>query len=31
MWAAMLFTNVIYGGGFFSVDQWLKAKFGRSE
>jgi putative oxidoreductase len=29
MWAAMLFTNVIYGAGFFSVDQWLKAKFGK--
>ena len=28
LWAAMLFTNVIYGGGFFSVDQWLKSKFG---
>ena len=30
MWAAMLFTNVIYGAGFFSVDQWLKANFGKS-
>ena len=29
MWAAMLFTNVIYGGGFFSIDHWLKSKFGR--
>ena len=29
MWAAMLFTNVIYGGGFFSVDQWIKSKFAR--
>ncbi len=29
MWAAMLFTNVIYGGGFFSVDQWIKSKFGK--
>jgi putative oxidoreductase len=28
MWASMLLTNVIYGGGFFSVDQWLKARFG---
>ena len=28
MWAAMLFTNVIYGGGFFSIDQWFKSKFG---
>jgi putative oxidoreductase len=31
MWAAMLFTNVIYGGGFFSIDQWLKAKFSRMD
>jgi putative oxidoreductase len=30
LWAAMLFTNVIYGGGFFSIDQWLKAKFSRT-
>ena len=29
MWAAMLFTNVIYGGGFFSVDQWIKSKFSK--
>jgi putative oxidoreductase len=29
MWAAMLFTNVIYGGGFFSVDQWIKSTFGK--
>jgi putative oxidoreductase len=29
MWAAMLFTNVIYGGGFFSVDQWIKSKFAK--
>ncbi len=29
MWAAMLFTNVIYGGGFFSVDQWVKSKFAK--
>ena len=31
MWAAMLFTNVIYGGGFFSIDHWLKSKFGRPD
>ena len=31
MWAAMLFTNVIYGAGFFSVDQWLKTKFGKAD
>ena len=30
LWATMLFTNVIYGGGFFSVDQWLKSKFSRA-
>ena len=28
LWGSMLLTSVIYGGGFFSVDQWLKAKFG---
>ena len=28
LWGSMLLTNVIYGGGFFSIDQWLKAKFG---
>lgn len=27
LWGSMLLTNVIYGGGFFSIDQWLKAKF----
>jgi hypothetical protein len=26
----MLLTNLVYGGGFFSVDHWLKAKFGDS-
>jgi putative oxidoreductase len=31
LWAAMLFTNVIYGGGFFSVDQWLKSRFSRAD
>jgi len=30
MWGAMLFTNVIYGGGFFSIDQWLRSKLGRN-
>jgi putative oxidoreductase len=30
LWGSMLLTNVIYGGGFFSVDQWLKSKFGDS-
>ncbi|MCP4767829.1 MAG: DoxX family protein [Gammaproteobacteria bacterium] len=28
LWGTMLFVNVIYGGGFFSIDQWLKSKFG---
>jgi putative oxidoreductase len=28
LWGSMLLTNVIYGGGFFSIDQWLKTKFG---
>ena len=27
MWGSMLLTNIIYGGGFLSVDQWLKSKF----
>jgi len=31
LWAAMLFTNVIYGGGFFSIDQWLKSRFSRTD
>lgn len=31
LWALMLFTNIIYGGGFFAVDQWLKAKFGNPD
>ena len=29
LWGSMLLTNVIYGGGFFSLDQWLKSIFGR--
>jgi len=28
LWGTMLFINIIYGGGFFSIDQWLKTKFG---
>ena len=27
MWGSMLLTNIIYGGGFFSVDQRIKSKF----
>jgi putative oxidoreductase len=30
MWGSMLLTNVIYGGGFFSIDQWLKSNFGNT-
>jgi uncharacterized membrane protein YphA (DoxX/SURF4 family) len=30
LWGSMLLTNVIFGGGFFSIDQWLKAKLGRN-
>ena len=29
LWGAMLLTNIVYGGGFFAVDQWIKSKFGR--
>ncbi len=29
LWGTMLFTNVIYGGGLVSIDQWLKLKFGK--
>jgi putative oxidoreductase len=28
LWGSMLLTNVIFGGGFFSIDQWIKAKLG---
>ena len=31
LWGTMLFVNVVYGGGYFSVDQWLKSKFGNEE
>ena len=27
MWGSMLLTNVIYGGGFLSIDQWFRSKF----
>jgi len=26
LWRSMLLTNLIYGGGFFSIDQWFKTK-----
>ena len=29
LWGTMLFTSVIYGGGLFSVDHWLRSRFGR--
>lgn len=29
LWGSMLLTNVIFGGGYFSIDQWFRAKFGR--
>lgn len=29
LWGSMLFTSVIFGGGVFAIDQWLKVKFGR--
>ncbi len=29
LWGSMLLTSVIYGGGLFSLDYWLKTKFGR--
>ena len=28
LYGCMLLISVLYGGGFFSIDQWLKAKFG---
>ena len=31
LWGSMLLTNVIYGGGYFSLDQWLKAKYGHRQ
>jgi len=30
LYGSMLLTNVVYGGGFFSIDQWLKTKFADS-
>jgi len=30
LYGSMLLTNLVFGGGFFSVDHWLKAKFGNS-
>lgn len=28
LWGSMLLTNIVFGGGYFSLDQWLKSKFG---
>lgn len=28
LWGSMLLTSLLYGGGFFSVDHWLRSKFG---
>ena len=30
LYGSMLLVNIAYGGGFFSADQWLKSRFGRS-
>jgi putative oxidoreductase len=30
LYASMLLTNVVYGGGFFSIDQWLRSRFADS-
>ncbi len=27
LWGSMLLTNIVYGGGFLSADQWLRSKF----
>jgi putative oxidoreductase len=27
MWGSMLLTNVVYGGGYVSFDQWIRSKF----
>ncbi|CAD7844629.1 MAG: hypothetical protein [Olavius algarvensis Gamma 3 endosymbiont] len=29
LWGSMLLTTVLYGGGWFSLDYWLKSKLGR--
>ncbi|MDH3218589.1 MAG: DoxX family protein [Gammaproteobacteria bacterium] len=30
LWGSMLFTSVIFGGGLFSIDQWIRSRLGRS-
>jgi putative oxidoreductase len=29
LWGTMLLTNIIYGGGFFSIDRWLQSRFAK--
>ena len=29
LWGTMLLTSIIYGGGLFSLDHWLKTRFGQ--
>jgi putative oxidoreductase len=29
-YGTMLLVNIVYGGGYFSVDQWLKSRFGKA-
>ena len=28
LWGSMLLISILYGGGYFSIDQWLKTRFG---
>lgn len=30
MWGVMLLTTIIYGGGYFSLDTWVKSRFSSS-
>ncbi|MDH3387389.1 MAG: DoxX family protein [Gammaproteobacteria bacterium] len=30
LWGSMLFTSVIFGGGLFSIDQWIRSRLGKS-
>ena len=29
LWGTMLLTNILYGGGFFSIDHWLRSRIGK--
>jgi putative oxidoreductase len=31
LWGSMLLTSIIYGGGYFAVDQWLKSRLGKRQ